>query len=99
MARYAEGDLQAFRQIYSRYERRLYNYLLRVSGERDTAAELLQDTFLKLHRERNRYRPGSPLRPWIYTIAANLWRSERRRRLTGEQELQFCRKLSERPFC
>lgn len=88
MARYAEGDLQAFRQIYARYERRLFNYLLRVSGERETAAELLQDTFLRLHRERKRYRSGSPFRPWIYTIATNLWRSERRRRLTGELAIE-----------
>lgn len=88
MARYAEGDLQAFDELYSRYERRLYNYLCRVTGRRDTASELLQDTFLRLHRERKRYRAGSPFRPWIYTIATNLWRSEIRKRRTGEQALR-----------
>lgn len=88
MARYAGGDLQAFGELYSRYERRLYNYLCRVSGQRETAAELLQDTFLRLHRERKRYRAGSPFRPWIYTIATNLWRSEIRKRRTGERALR-----------
>ncbi|MDP3939138.1 MAG: RNA polymerase sigma factor [Deltaproteobacteria bacterium] len=88
MARYAGGDLQAFGDLYARYERRLYNYLLRLSGERHTAADLVQDTFLRLHRERGRYRTGASFRPWVYTIATNLWRDERRRRVTSARALE-----------
>jgi RNA polymerase sigma-70 factor (ECF subfamily) len=87
MARYARGDLLAFKEIYARYERRLYNYLLRLCPDREIASDLLQDTFLRLHRERGRYRRGAPLRPWIFTIATNLWRDEYRKRVVREQAL------------
>ncbi len=79
MARYARGDLAAFREIYARYERRVFNYLLKGFVGRETAADLVQETFLRLHRARRGYRPGSALRPWLYAIATNLLRSERRR--------------------
>ena len=40
-----DGDLRAFDALYDRYERRLFGYLRRVSGERDLAEDLFQDVF------------------------------------------------------
>jgi len=44
------------------------------------ADDLLQTTFLKLHRVRATYRPELPVRPWLFTIAASVRRDELRRR-------------------
>jgi RNA polymerase sigma-70 factor (ECF subfamily) len=44
------------------------------------ADDLLQTTFLKLHRARTSYRPELPARPWVFTIAAGVRRDELRRR-------------------
>ena len=49
---------------------------------RDSAVadELLQNTFLKMHQSRHTFRPGAPVRPWLFTIAASARGDELRRR-------------------
>lgn len=75
MARYRGGDQRAFRQLFDRYASRLRRTMLRGLFDRYVADDLVQQTFLQLHRARHDFHEGAPFRPWIYTIALNLKRS------------------------
>lgn len=80
MARYLEGDRQAFEQLFARLAPRIYGIFMRSFGEPTVAEELVQTTFLNMHRSRATYRLGLPLRPWLFTIAVRVRRDELRRR-------------------
>lgn len=56
MARYQGGDEAAFEEIYARYGRKIYGFLVRRLGQADDCAELFQETFLRLHKGRALYR-------------------------------------------
>jgi len=78
MERYAAGDLSAFRALFQRYENRIYNFFLRRLGDPERAADLFQELFLRLHRNRHRFDPGRPFAIWLFTIANNLVRDNLR---------------------
>jgi len=80
MGRYCDGDAGAFRQLYAFAAPRLYGYLAKVSGDRALAADLLQLTFLKVHRARAAYVRGADPMPWIYAIAHRTFIDETRKR-------------------
>ncbi len=78
MAAYVEGDRLAFAELFRRFGPMLYRMLARQLSP-DDARDLVQQTFLHLHRSRRDYRPGAALRPWLFTIAINLKRQYFRR--------------------
>jgi RNA polymerase sigma-70 factor (ECF subfamily) len=80
MAAYVAGDAAAFRELFQRYARFLSSLLASQPGTRNDAADLVQQTFLQLHRARYDFDPARKLRPWIVTIAFNLRREHLRRR-------------------
>lgn len=69
MARYAEDDLSAFRELYARYERRIYGFCLRFLGDPDAAADAFQDAFKRVIDARHRYRGRGRFESWIFTVA------------------------------
>ena len=69
MARYCDGDASAFRELYAAVAPRLLGYLMKMSRSRAAADDLLQQTFLKVHRARGAYVRGADPLPWIYAIA------------------------------
>lgn len=69
MARYCNGDRAAFHELYACVAPRLLHYLLRMAGDRARAEDLLQLTFLKLHKARAAYVRGADPLPWLYAIA------------------------------
>jgi RNA polymerase sigma-70 factor (ECF subfamily) len=69
MARYCDGDASAFRELYAAVSPQLYGYLVKMSRSRALADDLLQQTFLKVHRARAAYVRGADPLPWIYSIA------------------------------
>lgn len=69
MGRYVDGDAAAFRELYAAVAPRLYGYLLKMSRTRPLADDLLQQTFLKIHRARAAYVKGADPLPWMYAIA------------------------------
>jgi RNA polymerase sigma-70 factor (ECF subfamily) len=77
MAAYVGGDSMAFRELFRRYAPRLRAILRHESGQ--DPADLVQQTFLQLHRARATYLHGAPFRPWLMTIARNLKREQIRR--------------------
>ncbi len=74
------GDPEAFPQIYSRFERMVYNLALRMSADPDVAEECTQETFVRVHRHLAKFRGDSGLKTWIFRIAVNCGRSRLRRR-------------------
>ncbi len=67
-------------ELFARYAPALLALMRKQVRRDEDAQELVQQTFLQLHRARADFRPGSPLRPWLYTIALNLRREHFRRR-------------------
>ena len=58
-------------QLVGRFERPLFRFLVRLTGDAHLAEDLFQETFLRLHRARNSYQPTQPLKPYLYRIALN----------------------------
>lgn len=86
MEAYRSGDDRAFRQLFERYSTLLVRVIRTSRISEDTARDLVQQTFLQLHRARADYQSGAPLRPWLMTIAYNLKR-DYLRRSSRRQEL------------
>jgi RNA polymerase sigma factor (sigma-70 family) len=80
MARYVNGDAGAFRELHARVAPRLIGYLARMCGDRATAEDLAQLTFLKVHRSRSAYVIGADPVPWVFAIAHRTFLDEARRR-------------------
>ena len=70
-ARYAAGDEAAFREIVNRYKKGLYVFLRRFLNQHDLIEDVFQETFLQLYNSRETFDINRPLRPWLFTIAAN----------------------------
>ena len=79
MARYQDGDANAFRELYALVAPRLLGYLLKMARSRALADDLLQQTFLKVHRARGAYVRGADPLPWIYSIAHRTFIDEARK--------------------
>lgn len=81
------GDAEAFEQLLLRHERRLFGYMVRLSGNSSAAEDLLQEVFLAVYRHRARYRYPEPVRPWVYAIARNFALKWVRARSTRERHI------------
>jgi len=93
MAAYIAGDERAFTRLFSRVAPKVHAFFLRSFRDESVADELLQTTFLKIHRALQSYRPDLPFRPWLFTVAAHVRRDEWRRRYrlpeTGGEEALY----------
>ena len=78
MARYAEGHDAAFGEIFNALSPRLLAFLRRLCGSPELAHDLAQETFLRMHRARGSFVPGSAVVPWAYAIARNCFVSHAR---------------------
>ena len=74
-----KGDLDAFNALVSRFETRIYNYLLRITGHAEDALDLCQDTFIKAYQNLARLEDPARFGPWLYRIAHNEAMSHLRR--------------------
>jgi RNA polymerase sigma-70 factor (ECF subfamily) len=76
------GDAAAFVSLFDQYHGPITGYLFRLTGDRDAADDLAQETFLQAFRAMDRIDPNANFRAWLYRIATNSARSwQRRRRL------------------
>lgn len=80
---YRHGDKSSFASLVNRYQRELYHFLVRFLGNRASAEDVFQETFLQVHQSADQFDPQRRFRPWLFTIAANkardLIRSQARR--------------------
>lgn len=87
MTQYCAGNADAFRRLYALVAPRLLSYLLRISRDRALADDLLQQTFLKVHRARHAYVEGADPMPWIYAIAHRTFLDEMRKKQRSKVRL------------
>lgn len=80
MSQFQAGTVEAFDILVSRYHDPLTNYIYRFLGDIKECEDLLQETFLRVYRNRHSYRRIAKFSTWLYTIAGNLARSEYRKR-------------------
>ena len=79
------GDVEAYNLLISRWEKRVYNYILRLVANREDALDLTQDVFLKAYQSLTRLEDPARFAPWLYRIAHNEAISlHRKRRPEGE---------------
>lgn len=80
MERVQKGETHLLELLIKRYEKPLFAYAYRVVQQRSAAEDAFQETFLRVFRKRDSYRPGAPFRPWLYTICLNTCRDALRAR-------------------
>jgi len=67
------GDLQQASLLFDRYNKRLFNYLVRMTMDRDLAEDLTQNVFVRMIRYRTSYKEGLKFQSWIYQVARNVF--------------------------
>jgi RNA polymerase sigma-70 factor (ECF subfamily) len=90
MQGYLDGRLDAFDGLYLALAGRVRGYLLSQCRDAALADDLLQDTFMQMHRSRRTYEPGRPVTPWVFAIARHVYLMKRRssgRRMRFEERL------------
>jgi RNA polymerase sigma-70 factor, ECF subfamily len=90
MAGYLAGEIEAFDALYAALAARLRGYFVSLCHDAAVADDLLQETFMRLHRSRRTYQPGRPVLPWVFAIARHVFLMHRRataRRLRAHGEL------------
>src|SRR3984885_4857923 len=97
MARYQRGDFGAATDLIGRVSPQLHRFLRAQSQSRTDAEDLLQETWLRIHKVRHTYRPGEPALPWFYSIARHIRVDHYRKSIrasTGERTLEAMAKTA-----
>ncbi len=79
LQRHQKGDSDAFGELVSLYRRSVYGYLVRCGVPSAHQEDLFQEIFLRVHHAAARYQPERALKPWLFTIVANVVRTHFRR--------------------
>ena len=72
MLRVQKGDLAAFEDLYKRLHLQLYHFISRFVKEKPLSEDILQETFLRVLKERERYKKTARFTTYLFTIARNL---------------------------
>jgi RNA polymerase sigma-70 factor (ECF subfamily) len=70
--RWRRGDISAIERLVGKYQGRIYNLILKICANPDAAAELTQDTFVKIIENIDRFESRSSFYTWVFRIAVNL---------------------------
>jgi RNA polymerase sigma-70 factor (ECF subfamily) len=65
------GNVDAYRHLVLRYEKPIFNLMYRMTGSREDALDLAQETFIKAYEKLEHFKTGSRFFPWLYTIGLN----------------------------
>jgi len=74
------NTIESYEILVKRYKDPLMNYIFRYFGNRDIAADIVQDTMVKFYLNKDSYKSFAKFSTWIYTIAGNLAKNELKRR-------------------
>lgn len=67
------GDLQRASLLFERYNKRVFNFLARMTMDRDVAEDLTQNVFFRMIKYRNSFKEGNRFQSWIYQVARNVF--------------------------
>lgn len=73
-----KGNTASFEALLRKYFSRIFNFAYRYLGSRESAEDIAQETFIRVHRSLAKYSPQSKFQTWIYVIARNLCLNELR---------------------
>jgi len=73
MLRYRDGDDDAIRELFRRYRKPLLNFFYRLTWDRFTSEDYVQEVFTRIIRARSRYKRLAKFRTWMFRIAKNYW--------------------------
>ena len=76
---YRKGDEGAFEELFSRYRRPVFGFVLRMLGNRPTAEDVFQEVFARVHARIREYESKEKFSAWLYTIAYHLCVDARRK--------------------
>lgn len=79
LVRHRGGDAEAFAELVARYRRPVYSYLVRCGVEAAARDDLFQEVFTNIHRAAGSYQLERPVKPWVFTIVANIVRGHYRK--------------------
>lgn len=65
------GDVAKMAALFERHHRMLFNFFLRLTGNRAASEDLVQDVFFRMLKYRHTYQPDNDFLPWMYRIARN----------------------------
>lgn len=71
MARVRDGDLERLSELFERHHRRLLAFFSRLTGERATAEDLVQEVFVRMLKYRHTFRSEAEFTPWMFSVARN----------------------------
>lgn len=71
MASYQKGNKEAFRELVTRHQSGIYNFLYRFLNQKQNVEEAFQEVFLRMIKASSSYTPTAKFSTWIYTIARN----------------------------
>ena len=80
IARFQEGDEQAYVELVNRYRDRLMTFVFRFVNDMEQAEDIVQDALLKLYTHKHYYKNIAKFSTWMYTIAGNLAKTELRKK-------------------
>jgi len=90
LPRHCRGDREAFTELMNAYQAPVYGYLVRCGVPPASRDDVFQEIFVKIHLAAASYQPSRPLRPWLFTVAANSvrnhFRDESRHRVTDDTQ-------------
>lgn len=87
MNRIVQKDEKAFRQLFERYQNRIFNLAYRYTGSFHDAEEITQDVFLKVYKSAHNFRHGSGLGTWLYRITINTAMNFKRKKRIATESL------------
>ena len=67
------GDLQQASVLFERYNKRIFNFLARMTLDREVAEDLTQNVFLRMIKYKSSYKEGNKFQSWIYQVARNVF--------------------------
>lgn len=77
MLKAQQGELEAIGVLYQRYSKKIYNFFLRLTTNRDTSADLTQNVFYRVLKYRNSYNSQHLFKTWMYQMARNCLTDQR----------------------
>ncbi|HEX8327388.1 MAG TPA: RNA polymerase sigma factor [Hymenobacter sp.] len=92
MAAVKADDLDQLVPLFERYHGPLFNYLTRLTNDRETSEDLTQTVFERILKYRNSYQPTQPFKAWVYQMARNVhadyWQRKEKMRAADLEEVE-----------
>ncbi|RMG53541.1 MAG: RNA polymerase sigma factor [Acidobacteria bacterium] len=85
VTRFKRGEMRAYEHLFDRYQARIYNYLLRLTGDAELAEDLTQEVFLRAFTEVRKLKGEINFSAWLYRVATNLCYDHFRQRARNQR--------------